>query len=152
VAEAKVALNATPTASSPLVDTGTPGFGDEVVTIPAGTFVMGTPTTEKDRGSDETQHRVIVSSFMMARTEVSQALWTMVMGKNPSKTEYDGVSLVGERLPVQKVSWCDVVDFANRLSRPQGLTVVYAGVSECEATYGVSVTVRSGATGWRLPT
>jgi len=55
-------------------------------------------------------------------------------------------------LPVQNVSWCDAVSFANRLSAKQGLTAVYGGVEACESSKSSSVTVNWRANGWRLPT
>jgi len=36
------------------------------VSIPAGTFIMGSPTTEIDRKEDETQHEVTLSAFRMS--------------------------------------------------------------------------------------
>jgi sulfatase modifying factor 1 len=39
--------------------------------IPAGTFTMGSPTSEVDRGSDETQHHVTLSAFKMSKYEVT---------------------------------------------------------------------------------
>jgi formylglycine-generating enzyme len=35
--------------------------------IPAGTFTMGSPKSEIDRGGDETQHRVTLSAFKMSK-------------------------------------------------------------------------------------
>ena len=113
---------------------------------------MGSPTSEAGRDSDEVQHTVTVSPFAMARTEVSQALWTRVMGKNPSSADYQGVSLLGDRLPVQNITWCDAVSFANTLSEKVGFPAAYTGVGECAATNGTSVRWNAAATGWRLPT
>ena len=46
---------------------------------PAGTFMMGSPE------ADETQHQVtLTQGFWMLETEVTQAMWTSVMGSNPS--------------------------------------------------------------------
>ena len=135
-----------------LVDEGLPGFGDEVVQLPGGTFTMGSPRSETGRDTNEVQHTVTVSSFAMARTEASQALWTGVMGKNPSTADYKGVSLLGDRLPVQNVNWCDAVAFTNALSEKTGLPVAYTGVAECTASTGTSVKWDAASAGWRLPT
>ena len=113
---------------------------------------MGSPTSEAGRDTDEVPHTVTVSPFAMARTEVSQALWTRVMGKNPSSADYQGVSLLGDRLPVQNITWCDAVSFANTLSEKVGFPAAYTGVGECAATNGTSVRWNAAATGWRLPT
>ena len=48
---------------------------------PAGTFTMGSPSTEEGRWDDEVQHRVtLTKGFWMGETEVTQGLWKKVMG------------------------------------------------------------------------
>ena len=61
-----------------------------------------------------------VSSFYIAETEVTQALYKSVMGKNPS-------GFAGESRPVEHVSWYDAVEFCNRLSEKEGLEKCYSG-------------------------
>ncbi len=39
--------------------------------IPAGTFTMGSPTTEVNRSSDETQHSVTLTAFRMSKYEIT---------------------------------------------------------------------------------
>jgi formylglycine-generating enzyme required for sulfatase activity len=84
--------------------------GMAFVTIPAGTFQMGSPAKEKDRSSDEVRHKVTLSSYAMMTTEVTQAQWQAVMGSNPS-------SFKGADRPVEKVSWNDVQDFITQLNQ-----------------------------------
>jgi formylglycine-generating enzyme required for sulfatase activity len=43
----------------------------EWVEIPAGTFIMGSPTNEAERIFDETQHKVTLNSFKMSKYEVT---------------------------------------------------------------------------------
>jgi formylglycine-generating enzyme required for sulfatase activity len=77
---------------------------------PAGTFQMGSPESEKDRGDSETQHRVTLSrGFWMQETEVTQEQWESVMGNNPSNFK-------GGRLPVESVSWNDCQDYMRKLN------------------------------------
>src|SRR5262245_40569547 len=46
--------------------------GFEMVSIPGGTFLMGSPATEKGRGEDEgPQHPVAIRPFWMGKCEVS---------------------------------------------------------------------------------
>lgn len=53
----------------------------ELIQIPAGTFLMGSPETEEDRFDDEgPQHLVTVSSFLMGKYPVTQAEWRFVAG------------------------------------------------------------------------
>ena len=41
--------------------------------IPAGTFIMGSPTTEIDRITDETQYQVTLTAFRMSKCEITNA-------------------------------------------------------------------------------
>ncbi len=80
----------------------------EMVWCPPGTFMMGSPEKEENRGSDEHQHEVtLTQGFWMAKTEVTQAQWKSVMGHNPSRNK-------GDDLPVEKVGWYDCVEFCQR--------------------------------------
>jgi formylglycine-generating enzyme required for sulfatase activity len=131
--------------------TGASGY--RMIAIAAGTFTMGSPASEPDRGSDEVQHQVrLTRGYLLGEMEVTQRLWRSVMGSNPSSEDYKGVSLVGDELPVQNVSWCQAVAFANALSRQDGLAAAYSGADRCDATKGDSVRWDQGATGYRLPT
>lgn len=86
------------------------GVRMELVWIPAGTFVMGSPTSEAERNSDETQHTVTISrGFWMGKYEVTQEQWTKVMGYNPS-------NLQGAQNPVEMVTWIDCQTFIQQLN------------------------------------
>ena len=86
------------------------GVNLEMVLIPAGTFMMGSPDSEVGRNEKEIQHEVTISrDFYMGTTEVTQAQWIAIMGANPSVFK-------GGNLPVESVSWDDAVDFCKRLS------------------------------------
>ena len=72
----------------------------EMVLIPAGKFMMGSPEGETGRNDNdnEDQHEVTISTpFYMGKYEVTQEQWESVMGNNPSKTK-------GAKLPVTNVS------------------------------------------------
>ena len=56
----------------------------DFVTIEAGTFTMGSPTTEPNHRNDEVQHQVTLSEFDLQVTPVTQKQWFDVMGTNPS--------------------------------------------------------------------
>ena len=55
-----------------------------------------------------------VLSFLIAETEVTQALWKAVMGRNPSFFK-------GNNLPVENVSWSDCQAFIKKLNRLTGM-------------------------------
>ena len=82
--------------------------------------MMGSPTNETDRDSDEKQHAVVLTKgFWLMETEVTQGLWQAVMGENPSSFKK------GDDYPVEQVSWEDCDNFIKKLNAsgklPQGL-------------------------------
>lgn len=46
-------------------------LGITMVEIPAGTFIMGSPTNEPNRGTDEIQHQVTLSAFKISKYEIT---------------------------------------------------------------------------------
>jgi len=93
----------------------------KMAAIPAGTYTMGSPTTDVYRFPDETQHQVTLSAFKMGVYQVTQELYQAVMGTNPSyfhggsgKEPANGE--VQGRRPVEHVSWYDALVFCNKLS------------------------------------
>jgi len=80
--------------------------GIEMVFIPAGEFMMGSPSGESGRDDDEgPRHRVrITKPFYLGKYEVTQRQWQRVMGSNPSHFK-------GDRNPVENVSWNDCREF-----------------------------------------
>ena len=89
------------------------------VLIPAGSFMMGSPKTEKKHYSDEFLHRVkLTRSFYAQQTQVTQAQWKALMRTNPSYFK-------GDSLPVDSVNWFEACAYANALSRKEGLPEAY---------------------------
>ena len=76
-----------------------------LVRIPAGTFLMGSPESERARHTDEgPQHAVTIGrDFYIGKYEVTQAQWKSVMGTLP-----DIGHGVGDDSPVYYVSWNDI--------------------------------------------
>jgi len=86
------------------------GIKLEMILIPAGKFVMGSPESEKGHSTHETQHEVtLTKSFYMGKYEVTQGQWKAVMGKNPSHHK-------GPKLPVNNISWEDCQEFIEKLN------------------------------------
>ncbi len=110
--------------------------GLSMISIPGGTFLMGSDA-EYATWTEQPVHEVIIESFFMSRTQVTQEQYEMIMEKNPS--HFSGF----ENLPVEQVSWYDAALFCNRLSDEAGLERCYDETSwECNFT----------ANGFRLPT
>ena len=107
--EASEAVTATPVSFA-----GTNTLGMNFVLIPAGTFTMGSPSSESGRSSREgPQHQVTISQpFYMQTTEVTQGQWQAVMGSNPSY-----FSSCGTDCPVEKVSWDDIQTFLTTINQ-----------------------------------
>ncbi|MEK0187867.1 formylglycine-generating enzyme family protein, partial [Microcoleus anatoxicus] len=103
------------------------GVNLEMVQIPGGTFMMGSPDNEQGRhDSQSPQHRVTVPTFFAGKYAITQAQWEAVMGNNPSKFK-------GEKRPVENVSWDDAVEFCKKLSQTTGKK--YRLLSEAEWEY-----------------
>jgi formylglycine-generating enzyme required for sulfatase activity len=109
-----------------------------LVWIPAGEFLMGSPGSDSSARSDEKpQHRVrITRPFYLGTTEVTQEQYPAVTGTKPSHFNASGGS------PVENVSWDEAIAFCNRLSERDGLRPYYRSGAVLEQ-YG---------TGYRLPT
>ena len=88
----------------------------ELVLIPAGEFLMGSPDSDKDAFKwEKPQHRVrITKPFYLGKYLVTQEQWEAVMGNNPSY--FKG----GRGKPVEQVSWDDCQRFIARLNEKVG--------------------------------
>ena len=91
------------------------GTSLEMVLIPAGKFMMGSPVTEKGLINNKKQHEVTITNpYYMGKYEVTQEQWESVMDKNPCSRK-------GAKLPVTDVSWEDCQVFIKELnSRTNG--------------------------------
>ena len=113
-------------------------IGMQMIWIPSGSFMMGSPASEAQRDSDEGPQRLvtIARGFWMGRYEVTQGQYEAVMGTNPSW--FKGC---GKDCPVELVSWNDAKEFISRLNaRNDGF--VYSLPSEAEWEYAA----RAGTT------
>jgi formylglycine-generating enzyme required for sulfatase activity len=84
------------------------GMKMELVWIPAGSFQMGSPSSESGGDDDEGPvHTVELDGFWMGKYEVTQEQYQAVMGKNPSNFK-------GAKNPVVAVSSDDAADFCRK--------------------------------------
>ena len=121
-----------------------------------GRFWMGSTNSDVGRNRDEEQHQVLLTQdFVIGRTEVTQGLWMSVTGENPSRNLG-----CGTECPVENISWCDAVVFANLLSAHEGYSAVYKlprgftlGMNTNQCNKASSAVSRDlNANGYRLPT
>ena len=108
---------------------------DYMIKIEGGSYEMG---NGRGRKEEQPLHLVRVNTFYMAKFELSQAFYDSIMGDNPSEFE-------GKDLPVETVSWHDAIQFCNKLSQLEGLSLAYA-------FNGERVIWDKNADGYRLPT
>ena len=81
-----------------------------------------------EKADERPVHRVNVPSFLIGKTEVTQGQWKAVMGGNPSESQN-----CGDDCPVERVSWDEAQEFAQRLSQKTGKQ--YRLPSEAEWEY-----------------
>lgn len=120
----------------------------DFVELPGGTFWMGCDPISADlhpeddeewvRPHEAPRRQMRVSSFAIAKVQVSQRLYQRIMAANPS-------SPVGDDLPVTHVTWRGAIEFCNTLSELAGLEKPYLLEED-------RVCWRRSADGYRLPT
>lgn len=129
-------------------------IGMRLVSIPAGTFAMGSPASELDRNTDERTVQVTLTRpIFMGATEVTQQQWADIMGADytpPEGThpnESMGLRFLGPSLPAYS-SWHEATEFCRRLSNLEKKT--YRLPSEAEWEYacraGTSTPYATGST------
>jgi formylglycine-generating enzyme required for sulfatase activity len=115
----------------------------EMVAIPEGSFLMGSPAGETGSYDDEKpQHEVHVPSFYMGRYSVTQAQWRVVAGweqvereldPDPSRFEEPYQDHDRWTRPVEQISWHHAQEFCARLSKKTGK--IYRLPTEAEWEY-----------------
>ena len=141
----------------------------DLVSVPGGTFTMGSAPGFPGRGEDETRHQVTLSPYRIARYDVTVAAFRAFVqatkfvtqaeksGYGTIETEAGAARVKGsnwktafgvvadDRNPVVLVTWNEAVAYCNWLSAQNGLTPAYT-------IQGGVVTWSRKANGYRLPT
>jgi formylglycine-generating enzyme required for sulfatase activity len=122
-------------------------FCPEMVVVPAGKFMMGSPASEPGRRNEESPYHevVIARPFAVSRLEVTFAQWDVcaLVGDCAHQPADQGWGRAS--LPVTNVSWNDARQYAGWISRLTGQH--YRLLSESEWEYAA----RGGSTsayGW----
>ncbi|ASC69522.1 hypothetical protein XM38_004490 [Halomicronema hongdechloris C2206] len=127
----------------------------ELVAIPGGDFLMGSPPDEVGRDwypyvfaqteglNVEAQHWVMIRPFWMSRYPITQAQWRAVAALPKINQDLDPnpSNFKGDNYPVEAVSWYETMEFCERLSQYTGKS--YRLPSEAEWEYAC----RAGTTG-----
>jgi formylglycine-generating enzyme required for sulfatase activity len=101
----------------PLTSTGK---GPEMVRIKGGCFQMGSPTNEKERGTNEQRHRVCVEDFAIGKYEITNAQFRAFRPYHDSGAIEGHHSLNDDMQPAVRISWFDAVAYAEWLSQQTG--------------------------------
>ena len=116
----------------------------EMVYIPGGTFMMGSPENEEERSDNEgPQHNVTVSPFFMGKYPVTQGQWRAIasqtnlkvkldLNPEPSKFTESYQDIDRWQRPVERVKWIEAVEFCERLSKLTGKDYRLPSESEWE--------------------
>ena len=109
----------------------------EMVVVPGGTFLMGSPDSEgKKYKNERPQHTVTVQTILMSKYPITFSQWKAVallqtvhreLKRRPSARNW------GAKRPVVEVSWHDATEFCDRLSKETGHT--YRLPTEAEWEY-----------------
>ncbi len=117
--------------------------------LPAGSFIMGSPTGEALHDTDETQHPAEVVAFEIGVHEVTQKQWTSVMGPKAFHCE-DGCR---DELPANGISWHEAIAFMNKLTELENKKLAEGDKRTlCYAQKGDAWIWNRTCTGYRLPT
>ncbi len=123
----------------------------EMVRIPAGTAMLGSPLDMPQRGGDlDHKEYVIEEDFYIGRYEVTQAQWKAVLGDNPV-VDYANFNpeFVGDNYPVFFV--CRLVDIDMNLDRfTKGLTQLGLGQFKLPSEIQWEYACRAGTIGSRF--
>ncbi len=127
-----------------------------MITIPDGRFMMGSPLNEQGCYSLEgPHHEVTLTSFCLSQTPITQAQWRTVAGWEAREGEHWGFELnpnpswfqcqegkgearllEGEastdQRPVERVSWEEAMEFCSRLSQRTGRTFTLPSEAQWE--------------------
>ena len=102
----------------------------DMVKIPAGHYTMGLSADNRRKVTNGIPHEVALDGFVISSKPVTQALWTAVMGGNPS-------SVQNPDAPVDMVSWVDAVKFIGRLNKATGKIFLLPTEAQWEYAQGV---------------
>lgn len=100
--------------------------------VPAGTFTMGASCAEEGRHKIKENGPFTVQltrSLLVKQTTVTQREWREMFGNDPSFHN------CGDQCPVESVTWWEMLEYANALSKKEGLEACYQ-LSNCMGEIG----------------
>ncbi len=116
---AKIVINRTQKTAQYYVEDLGNGITLDIVLIPGGSFMMGSPEDELEhRESESPQHLVNIKQFCIGKYPITQEQWKAVVALPQVQKELDPdpSHFKGDKRPVERVSWYDAVEFCDRLT------------------------------------
>ena len=112
--------------------------GLDMVSIPGGSFTMGSPVDEPERqGNEGPQHHVTLAPFFISASPVTQAQWSAAVLAHPDQIrrnlDPNSSFFKGIDLPVESITWNQAEEFCLRLTAITGRS--YRLPSEAEWEY-----------------
>lgn len=98
--------------SSDVISIKVNNYSFDLILVDGGTFSMGA-TNEQSTDAYDSEfpvHKVTLGKYYIGKFEVTQGLWQVVMGSNPSYFKY------GDNYPIENVSWIDCQEFIFKLN------------------------------------
>jgi formylglycine-generating enzyme required for sulfatase activity len=94
----------------------------EMVSIPGGTFLLGSTNSEGDYPDEQPQNEITVTPFYLGKYPVTQAQWRVVASLPKIKFDIkpDPSKFKGENKPVDSISYVDALEFCYRLAEKTG--------------------------------
>jgi formylglycine-generating enzyme required for sulfatase activity/class 3 adenylate cyclase len=107
----------------------------EMIVVPAGSFMMGTPATENGHeSSEDPQHKVtIAKAFSVSKHELTFAEWDVCSAYGDCERHIDDNGFGRDRQPVINVTWDDAQHYVAWLAKVTGKP--YRLLSEAEWEY-----------------
>ncbi len=115
----KIVINRTQKTAQYYVEDLGDGIGLDILLIPGGSFMMGSPENELERRESESpQHLVNIQQCCMGKYPITQPQWKAVaaLAKVNKDLDADPSKFKGVNRPVDRVSWYDAVEFCQRLT------------------------------------
>jgi formylglycine-generating enzyme required for sulfatase activity len=124
---------------------------EKMVLVEGGTFQMGS-ASDSSGSADTTGRTVEVKSFYMGEHLVTQKKWLEVMETDIThqweeaiKSGFRPMCDKGDDYPMCYVNWCEAVEYCNKRSKKEGLSLAYKKEERI-------ITRDLNANGYRLPT
>ena len=124
-------------------------FSYDMILVPSGSFLMGSPEDEQGRNEDlEAQHEVqLTHNIYLGTYAVTKELFTSLMGYDPSGNE------CGNQCPMTMINWYEVAALANIMSEIEGLTPCFTCDGEGDLiTCDFAISDPYQCNGYRMPT